>query len=248
MIKKILLLSIILTALFFYYPTNLKAQEADTDGDGLTDTQEQQIYHTDPSKADTDGDGYQDGDEVKNDYSPLVKAKIKLAKVDTDKDGLSDDWEIKLGTDLTDPDTDSDGYQDGVEVNSGYSPLSTDRTLVTKTINVDIKTQTLTYSFASTTLDTFKVSTGTKGYETPPGTYKILKKRPVVHYGGPGYDYPNTKWNLLFLQKKYGYYIHGAYWHNNFGHPMSHGCVNVSYANMERLYNWADSNTIITIK
>jgi lipoprotein-anchoring transpeptidase ErfK/SrfK len=44
------------------------------------------------------------------------------------------------------------------------------------------------------------------------------------------------------------YYIHGAYWHHNFGHPMSHGCINVAYANMEGLYNWADVGTPITIE
>ena len=40
--------------------------------------------------------------------------------------------------------------------------------------------------------------------------------------------------------KGFNYYIHGAYWHNKFGKQMSHGCVNVSYANMEGLYQWAE--------
>ena len=72
---------------------------------------------------------------------------------------------------------------------------------------------------------------------------------PSKNYGGKGFDYsyPNTKWNLHFYTGTLGFYIHGAYWHNNFGKRMSHGCVNVSYANMERLYNWADVGTKITI-
>lgn len=61
---------------------------------------------------------------------------------------------------------------------------------------------------------------------------------------GTTYNYPNTKWNLSFLPH---YYIHGAYWHNNFGHPMSHGCVNVSYNDMEQLYNFVDVGTPVTI-
>ena len=41
--------------------------------------------------------------------------------------------------------------------------------------------------------------------------------------------------------------IFWAYWHNKFGQPMSHGCVNVGYDNMEGLYNWADAGTKVTI-
>ena len=42
-------------------------------------------------------------------------------------------------------------------------------------------------------------------------------------------------------------HIHGAYWHNNFGKRMSRGCINVSYKEMEPLYNWARVGTIINI-
>lgn len=44
----------------------------DSDSDGLTDTEEERIYHTDPLKPDTDGDGYKDGDEVKTGHDPKV--------------------------------------------------------------------------------------------------------------------------------------------------------------------------------
>jgi lipoprotein-anchoring transpeptidase ErfK/SrfK len=37
-----------------------------------------------------------------------------------------------------------------------------------------------------------------------------------------------------------GYGLHGAYWHNNFGQPMSHGCVNLSNENSKSLFEWAD--------
>jgi hypothetical protein len=43
------------------------------------------------------------------------------------------------------------------------------------------------------------------------------------------------------------FYIHGAFWHDNFGQPMSGGCVNVAYENMEPLYNWADEQTKLII-
>jgi lipoprotein-anchoring transpeptidase ErfK/SrfK len=43
--------------------------------------------------------------------------------------------------------------------------------------------------------------------------------------------------------KTAGYSLHGAYWHNNFGHPMSHGCVNISVENAGKLYYWANPPT-----
>jgi len=221
----------------------------DSDGDGLTDVQETTIYHTDPLKADTDGDGFSDSEEISHGYSPLVKEKIKYSAIDSDKDGLSDDWELLLQTDLMNPDTDGDGFKDGTEVNNGHDPLSAKTELLAKNIQVDLATQTLEYSFNNIVLDSFKISSGLRQTPTPKGTFNMLKKRPTVLYRGTNYNYPNTKWNLLFLQGKLGgYYIHGAFWHNNFGQPMSRGCVNVSYANMERLYNWADLNTKVIIK
>ena len=40
-----------------------------------------------------------------------------------------------------------------------------------------------------------------------------------------------------------GYGLHGTYWHNNFGTPMSHGCVNLSQGDAAWLYNWAPVGT-----
>lgn len=44
-----------------------------------------------------------------------------------------------------------------------------------------------------------------------------------------------------------GYAIHGAYWHNNFGTPVSHGCVNVRVDRAERLFNWAEVGTPVIV-
>ena len=48
---------------------------ADTDSDGLTDSQEVFVFKTNPLKADTDGDGKADGYEVRRGLNPLVKGK-----------------------------------------------------------------------------------------------------------------------------------------------------------------------------
>ena len=82
----------------------------DTDGDGLLDKEELEIYKTDPYKANTDGDGLNDGDEV-------LKHKTNPVVADTDGDGLKDGEEInKYGTNALKADTDGDGLNDGDEV------------------------------------------------------------------------------------------------------------------------------------
>jgi len=145
------------------------------------------------------------------------------------------------------PDSDGDKYLDGTEVAASYDPLNIERIQREKLIKVDLKKQQLDYYFGDILFGSFPISGGVAGWPTPKGEFAILAKVPVKHYGGVGWDYPNTKWNLHFTTTKYRYYIHGAYWHNDFGKPKSHGCVNVSYANMESLYWWAQIGTKVII-
>lgn len=232
---------------FFLFPHPARAI-IDSDSDGLSDEDEIRVYHTNPNNPDTDADGYSDGEEVKNGYSPLVPDK-KMSQADADQDGLTDELEAAFGSDPTKPDSDGDGFADGLEIKNGYNPIDSRPLKLEKKILVDLKSQRLSYYLSHVRLGEFAISSGVKSYATPSGDYKILEKRPTVNYGGPGYNYPNTKWNLMFKRgKSFNFYIHGAYWHNKFGQPMSHGCVNVSYKNMPALYNWAEVGTRVVIK
>jgi outer membrane protein OmpA-like peptidoglycan-associated protein len=93
---------------------------ADSDGDGLSDGAEIRLYRTNPLHIDTDGDGLGDGDEV-------TKYHTDPARSDTDADDLIDGDEVARGTDPLQPDTDGDGLNDGEEVSRYKSnPLATD--------------------------------------------------------------------------------------------------------------------------
>jgi hypothetical protein len=81
--------------------------QTDTDGDGLTDCEEEHLC-TDPEKADTDGDGLDDLEEFQ-------KMAPDPCKADTDGDGLEDGREERLGFDPDNRDTDGDGTIDGDE-------------------------------------------------------------------------------------------------------------------------------------
>ena len=174
----------------------------------------------------------------------------KLKQLDTDKDGLSDYDELYIYRSFPGKeDSDGDGYSDGSEVAGNYDPNMPGDERLGKVIGVSLQNQTLTYSLGSYVINTIKISSGLPRTPTPPGEYSILVKKPLVTYRGFGYFYPNTKWNMMFKRGNWGnYYIHGAFWHNNFGRPMSHGCVNVSYSDMEKLYNWADESTRVIIE
>ncbi len=164
---------------------------------------------------------------------------LAAIKIDTDQDGLLDEVENKLGTNPDDKDSDGDGYVDGVEVANGFNPLAGNRNRqVKRTVEVNLSKQQLKYVFNGVEVATAPVSTGVPGLDTPVGEYKIMRKLPTHRYIGLNYDYKNTKWNLEF---KRGFYLHGAYWHNQFGvKPMSHGCINIAYKDAEKVYKFLD--------
>jgi len=100
----------------------------DSDNDGLTDGEEVNSYSTNPLRADTDGDGYSDREEINAESDPTVSASIPSVneQYDADNDGLSDDLENALGTDVNNIDTDNDGIHDGHEFGHGTDPLNID--------------------------------------------------------------------------------------------------------------------------
>ena len=109
-----------------------------------------------------------------------------------------------------------------------------------KWIDVDLTTQTLTAYIGESAVFTAVVSTGRSATPTVEGTYRVYSKYVSTHMSGPGYSLPNVPHVMFFYR---GYSIHGTYWHNNFGTPMSHGCVNMTRADAKWLYNWTPMGT-----
>lgn len=123
----------------------------------------------------------------------------------------------------------------------------------TKRIEVSRSTQTLTAYQGDEVFMTTSISTGLEMTPTPRGTFTIFKKTPSRYMQGPlpgfpasdYYDLPGVPWNLYFTHQ--GAVIHGAYWHDSFGEPYSHGCVNLETRDAEKLYLWAELGTPVIV-
>lgn len=113
-----------------------------------------------------------------------------------------------------------------------------------KYIEVNISNQWLKYFENGRKLGYTLASTGNYGTDTPLGIFTVFQKRESVLMAGPGYYLPGVPYVLSFLGP---YTIHGTYWHDNFGHRMSHGCVNLPTPFAHQLYNWAEIGTPVVI-
>lgn len=118
-----------------------------------------------------------------------------------------------------------------------------------KWIEVDLSTQYVIAWQGDVRVNEAYASTGKAGFETPPGTFQILVKKPVEDMegviGGEYYNVPEVPHVMYFTNV--GHAFHGTYWHSNFGTPMSHGCVNLTFGFAEWLYNWTPLGTRVEI-
>jgi lipoprotein-anchoring transpeptidase ErfK/SrfK len=114
----------------------------------------------------------------------------------------------------------------------------------TRWIDIDLSQQRLYAYEGDALVNSFVVSTGTWQTPTVTGKFKIWIKVRSQAMSGPGYYLPDVPY-VMYFYKDYG--IHGAYWHNNFGTPMSHGCVNMTIPDAEWLYNFASVGTAVNV-
>ncbi len=117
-----------------------------------------------------------------------------------------------------------------------------------KHIEVDLTNQRV-YAFeGDAKVFDFLVSTGKWG-RTPTGEFRIWGKFRATKMSGGSkerhtyYYLPNVPYVMFFsndeIAASRGYSFHGTYWHDNFGTPMSHGCINMKTEEAGMLYSWA---------
>lgn len=124
--------------------------------------------------------------------------------------------------------------------NPPEAPISADG----RWIDIDLSEQRL-YAYEDDRLiDSFLVSTGTWQHPTLTGQFHVYVKYLYANMSGPGYYLPNVPYTMYYDR---GYGIHGTYWHNNFGTPMSHGCINLRTEDARWLFNWSSVGTLVNI-
>jgi hypothetical protein len=126
------------------------------------------------------------------------------------------------------------------------SPLSPDVPSDEKRLEVRIEQQMVVAYEGEQAVYTARASTGDveadTNWNTPMGQFRLTYKRPTRHMtvgnrANGDFDLPGVPWVSYFTED--GIAFHGAYWHNDFGRPRSHGCVNLSPRAAKWVYRWS---------
>ncbi|MBN1430109.1 MAG: L,D-transpeptidase [Anaerolineae bacterium] len=137
-------------------------------------------------------------------------------------------------------------------VPSEFTPISPDVPPELKRVEVSIGEQLLTCFEDTLPVFSARIASGaaffdTAGqlhhFRTPYGEHRVIRKTPSRRMVGgeiinDRYDLPGVPWCIFFTGK--GAAIHGTYWHNDFGRPRSHGCVNITNDASKWVYRWVN--------
>ena len=169
--------------------------------------------------------------------SPSIKLESEVEKV---LDG-AEDLVFTMGVDLMPDFT----LTDVTQISLARPVAEVDDEQVMESLK-RLASQQRTYAYENgKLLHAVTVSTGLPGTPTVTGTYNIYVKYDAQLMTGPGYYLPNVPYVMYFYR---GYGLHGTYWHNNFGHPMSHGCVNLPTDEARWFYDWAPVGTKVVVR
>ena len=130
--------------------------------------------------------------------------------------------------------------------NDELSALSPDVPDEDKSIVVDLSTQLVTAFEGEKLVFSQRCSSGAKGTETPKGKFRTYHKGPSIYMTNQGdaieniYNLPGVPWCAFFTGA--GNAFHGTYWHNDYGRPRSHGCVNLPSEAAKFIYRWTKPN------
>ncbi len=122
---------------------------------------------------------------------------------------------------------------------------------VDRWISIDLYEQTISAYEDGELVYTTIVSSGLQGWWTQPGAFQVYSKLESTPMSGAFaadrsdyYYLEDVPWVLYYDEARA---IHGAYWHNGFGYPRSHGCVNLAPADARWFYDWAEEGTWVHV-
>ncbi|MFJ6653069.1 L,D-transpeptidase family protein [Microbacterium sp. NPDC091313] len=176
------------------------------------------------------------------------------ATVVTDTGGqvLREETAGVTGRALENTDGIANSFADMLESGQAAFPLTVSETPFATTnlvrrIEVNLSSQRVWLYENDVVVQSWAVSSGLPGSATQPGNFRIGWKTPMQDMGcfpGAPYCTENVPW-VAYFNGDQGF--HGAYWHNNFGHPMSHGCVNLPVSAAKYLYDWAPKGVQVSV-
>jgi lipoprotein-anchoring transpeptidase ErfK/SrfK len=111
-------------------------------------------------------------------------------------------------------------------------------------IEIDLSRQKLIAWEGNKPVYAVVISSGKSSTPTRTGTFAVQTKHRVARMTGDDYDVPDVPYTMYYDG---GMAIHGAYWHNLFGNPVSHGCTNVAVNHAKWLFNWASVGTPVVV-
>lgn len=133
------------------------------------------------------------------------------------------------------------------------TPINPDA--IDKRVVVDVTHQTLSCFEGQTEVYFCRVSTGAKydmygnvvdKWATPVGKHRVTRKYISLQMSGgttgAGYDLPGIAWTSIFATG--GVAIHSTFWHNNYGDPVSHGCVNCLPEDAKWVFRWSSPEVV----
>jgi hypothetical protein len=132
--------------------------------------------------------------------------------------------------------------------NDELTTLSPDVPDQEKHIVVDLSTQLVTAFEGEKLVFSQRCASGVRGNDTPSGEFTTYHKGASVHMTNEGdaveeetvYSLPGVPWCSFFTGA--GNAFHGTWWHNDYGRPRSHGCVNLPSEAAKFLYRWTKPN------
>lgn len=123
-------------------------------------------------------------------------------------------------------------------------------TTLARRIEVNLSQQHAYLFENNSVIDSWPISSGKEGFSSSTGSFRISAKLTSQNMGNrdltkePFYFTPDVPWVMYYNGDEA---LHGAYWHNNFGNVMSHGCINMPLGSAEFAYAWAPMGTEVWV-